>query len=214
MPEAYESFASGVIPLPADNVDTDQIVPARFLKVTDKEGLADALFRDWRFEADGGLKEPAFVLDKPQMYGRKILLAGDNFGCGSSREHAPWALVAWGIRAVITTSCADIFQGNALKNGLLPIIVDPEKHRQLFDLVRSDPDVELSVDLEAQVVHLPGDEDLPFDVDPFSKLMLLQGTDELGYLLGKADAIEAWEASHEARIDTRPDRGAASTAAG
>ena len=214
MPEAYESFASSVIPLPAENVDTDQIVPARFLKVTDKEGLADALFRDWRFEADGGLKEPTFVLDKPQMYGRKILLAGDNFGCGSSREHAPWALVAWGIRAVITTSCADIFQGNALKNGLLPIIVDPEKHRQLFDLVRSDPDVELSVDLEAQVVHLPGDEDLPFDVDPFSKLMLLQGTDEMGYLLGKDDAIEAWEASHAPRIDTRPDRGAASPVAG
>jgi len=202
MPEAYESFASSVIPLPAENVDTDQIVPARFLKVTDKEGLADALFRDWRFEADGDLKEPTFVLDKPQMYGRKILLAGDNFGCGSSREHAPWALVAWGIRAVITTSCADIFQGNALKNGLLPILVDPEKHRQLFDLVRSDPDVELTVDLEAQVVHLPGDEDLPFDVDPFSKLMLLRGTDELGYLLDKAGAIDAWEAAHPARVDT------------
>ena len=214
MPEAYQRFASSVIPLPAENVDTDQIVPARFLKVTDKEGLADALFRDWRFEADGGLKEPTFVLDKPQMYGRRILLAGDNFGCGSSREHAPWALVAWGIRAVITTSCADIFQGNALKNGLLPIIVDPEKHRQLFDLVASNPDVELTVDLEAQVVHLPGDEDLPFDVDPFSKLMLLQGTDELGYLLGKADAIEAWEASHAPRIDTRPERGATSPAAG
>ena len=203
MPEAYESFASAVIPLPAENVDTDQIVPARFLKVTDKEGLADALFRDWRFEADGGLKEPTFVLDKPQMYGRRILLAGDNFGCGSSREHAPWALVAWGIRAVITTSCADIFQGNALKNGLLPIIVDPEKHRQLFDLVASNPDVELTVDLEQQVVHLPGDEDLPFDVDRFSKLMLLKGTDELGYLLGKEPAIAAWEAAHEPRVDTR-----------
>ncbi|HET9851075.1 MAG TPA: 3-isopropylmalate dehydratase small subunit [Candidatus Limnocylindrales bacterium] len=207
MPEAYDSFSSSVIPLPAENVDTDQIVPARFLKVTDKEGLADALFRDWRYEADGGLKEPTFVLDKPAMYGRKILLAGDNFGCGSSREHAPWALVAWGIRAVITTSCADIFQGNALKNGLLPIIVDPEKHRQLFDLVTTDPDVELTVDLESQVVHLPGDEDLPFDVDPFSKLMLLHGTDEMGYLLGKSDAIDAWEASHEPRVDTRPDRG-------
>jgi 3-isopropylmalate/(R)-2-methylmalate dehydratase small subunit len=144
------------------------------------------------------------VLDKPQMQGRRILLAGDNFGCGSSREHAPWALVAWGIRAVITTSCADIFQGNALKNGLLPIIVDPEKHRQLFELVERDPDVELTVDLESQVVHLPGDEDLPFDVDPFSKLMLLKGTDELGYLLGKREAIEAWEARHPARVDTRP----------
>ncbi len=208
MPEQYTTFVSGVIPLPVENVDTDQIVPARFLKVTDKEGLADALFRDWRYEADGGLKEPTFVLDKPAMYGRKILLAGDNFGCGSSREHAPWALVSWGIRAVITSSCADIFQGNALKNGLLPIIVDPERLRQLFDLVAAEPEVELTVDLDSQVVHLPGDEDLPFEVDPFSKLMLLQGTDELGYLLGKAAAIDDWEATHPARVDTRP-KGAA-----
>jgi 3-isopropylmalate/(R)-2-methylmalate dehydratase small subunit len=138
------------------------------------------------------------------MYGRKILLAGDNFGCGSSREHAPWALVAWGIQAVITTSCADIFKGNSLKNGLLPIIVEPERLQQLFELVRRAPDTELTVDLEAQVVHLPGDEDLPFDVDPFSKVMLLQGTDELGYLLGKADEIAAYEAAHPARVDTRP----------
>ena len=204
MAERYARFTSAVIPLPIENIDTDQIVPARFLKVTDKEGLADALFRDWRYEADGGLKEPTFILDKPQMYGRQILLAGDNFGCGSSREHAPWALVAWGIRAVITTSCADIFKGNALKNGLLPIVVDPERHAQLFELVARDPSVELTVDLEAQIVHLPGDEDLPFDVDPFSKLMLLQGTDELGYLLGKAEAIATWEAAHPARVDTRP----------
>ena len=211
MAEPFRIFTSRVVPLHAENVDTDQIVPARFLKVTDKEGLADALFRDWRYEASGGLKEPTFVLDRPAMYGRQILLAGDNFGCGSSREHAPWALVAWGIRAVITTSCADIFQGNALKNGLLPIIVDPEKHRQLFDLVSANPDVELTVDLESQVVHLPGDEDLPFDVDPFSKLMLLKGTDEMGYLLGKADAIDASEAAHEPRIDTRSGEGTAST---
>ena len=207
MPDPYARFTSAVIPLPAENVDTDQIVPARFLKVTDKEGLADALFRDWRYEADGGLKEPTFVLDKPQMYGRQILLAGDNFGCGSSREHAPWALVAWGIRAVITTSCADIFQGNSLKNGLLPIIVDPERHAQLFELVAANPYVELTVDLESQVVHLPGDEDLPFEVDPFSKLMLLKGTDELGYLLGKEPAISAWEAAHEPRVDTRVPAG-------
>ena len=212
MAEPYASFSSAVIPLPVENIDTDQIVPARYLKVTDKEGLAEALFRDWRYEADGGLKEPTFVLDKPQMYGRKILLAGDNFGCGSSREHAPWALVAWGIQAVITTSCADIFQGNALKNGLLPIIVDPERLKLLFELVERDPSVELTVDLESQVVHLPGDEDLPFNVDPFSKLMLLQGTDEMGYLLRKVDAIDAWEAAHEARIDTRAGGEAASPA--
>ena len=207
MPDTYEAFTSAVIPLPKENVDTDQIVPARYLKVTDKEGLADALFRDWRFEADGGLKEPTFILDKPQMYGRRILLAGDNFGCGSSREHAPWALVAWGIRAVITTSCADIFRGNALKNGLLPIVVEHERHRQLFELVAREPDVELTVDLASQVVHLPGDEDLPFDVDPFSKLMLLEGTDELGYLLGKAPSIEAWEAANAPRVDTRERAG-------
>ena len=207
MPDPYASFASRVIPLPAENVDTDQIVPARYLKITDKDGLAEALFRDWRFEADGSLKQPRFVLDQPEMAGRRILLAGDNFGCGSSREHAPWALVAWGIQAVITTSCADIFRGNALKNGLLPIVVDPERHRQLFELVSREPDVELSVDLDAQVVHLPGDEDLPFDVDPFSKLMLLKGTDELGYLLGKAPDIEAWESGHPARVDTQAGAG-------
>jgi 3-isopropylmalate/(R)-2-methylmalate dehydratase small subunit len=202
VPEPFSSFTSKVIPLPAENVDTDQIVPARFLKVTDKAGLGEALFRDWRFEADGSLKEPRFVLDEPEMAGRRILIAGDNFGCGSSREHAPWALVAWGVQAVITTSCADIFQGNALKNGLLPIIVDPERLAQLFELVERDPTVELSVDLESQVVHLPGDEDLPFNVDPFSKLMLLRGTDELGYLLGKEADIAAWERLHPPRVDT------------
>ena len=207
MPEPYSSFASKVIPLPAENVDTDQIVPARYLKITDKAGLADALFRDWRFEADGSPKEPAFVIDRPEMAGRRILLAGDNFGCGSSREHAPWALVSWGIQAVITTSCADIFRGNSLKNGLLPIMVDPERHRQLFELVERDPDIELTVDLEAQVVHLPGDEDLPFDVDPFSKLMLIRGTDELAYLLAKEKAIDAWESTHSARVDTRGTTG-------
>jgi 3-isopropylmalate/(R)-2-methylmalate dehydratase small subunit len=207
MAEPYGSFSSKVIPLPAENVDTDQIVPARFLKVTDKAGLGEALFRDWRFEADGSTKNPAFVLDRPEMAGRQILLAGDNFGCGSSREHAPWALVAWGIRAVITSSCADIFRGNSLKNGLLPIIVSHETQRQLFQLLERDPDAELRVDLEAQVVHLPGDEDLPFDVDPFSKLMLLKGTDELGYLVDKLPEIDAWETEHPARVDTRAGAG-------
>jgi 3-isopropylmalate/(R)-2-methylmalate dehydratase small subunit len=203
MAEPFESFTSRVIPLPAENVDTDQIVPARYLKATDKEGLGQALFHDWRFAEDGSLREPRFVLDRPEMAGRAILLAGDNFGCGSSREHAPWALAGWGIRSVITTSCADIFRNNALKNGLLPIVVDPERHAQLFELIAGNPDVELSVDLEAQVVHLPGDDDLAFEVDPFSKLMLLRGTDELGYLLDHAPAIAAWEAAHPARVDTR-----------
>jgi 3-isopropylmalate/(R)-2-methylmalate dehydratase small subunit len=203
MPDVYETFTSRVVPLPAENVDTDQIVPARYLKITDKAGLNEALFHDWRFDADGTPKDPPFVLDRPEMAGRRILLAGDNFGCGSSREHAPWALVSWGIQAVITTSCADIFRGNALKNGLLPILVDPERQAQLFELVERDPNVEMTVDLDAQVVHLPGDDDLPFDVDPFSKLMLLKGTDELGYLLDHETDIAAWETAHPGRIDTR-----------
>jgi 3-isopropylmalate/(R)-2-methylmalate dehydratase small subunit len=202
MSEPYATFTSRVIPLPAENVDTDQIVPARYLKVTDKDGLAEALFRDWRFEEDGSLRAPRFVLDRPEMTGRQILLVGDNFGAGSSREHAPWALAAWGIRAILSTSFADIFRSNALKNGLLPIVVEAEKHRQLFEMVAADPDAELTVDLDAQLVHLPGDEDLAFDVDPFARMMLLAGTDELGYLLGKSAEIEAWEAAHPARVNT------------
>jgi 3-isopropylmalate/(R)-2-methylmalate dehydratase small subunit len=200
--EPYRTFTSRVISLPAENVDTDQIVPARYLKVTDKDGLAEALFRDWRFEEDGSHKVPAFVLDRPGMSGRKILLAGDNFGAGSSREHAPWALTAWGIRAILSTSFADIFRNNSLKNGLLPIVVEAEKHRQLLDMIAVDDDAELTVDLDAQVVHLPGDEDLPFDVDPFARTILLAGTDELGYLVAKEPAISAWEASHPARVNT------------
>jgi 3-isopropylmalate/(R)-2-methylmalate dehydratase small subunit len=202
MAEPFASFTSKVIPLPAENVDTDQVVPARYLKVTDKAGLADALFRDWRFNEDGSLKEPPFIFDLPEMSGRRILLAGDNFGAGSSREHAPWALTAWGIRAILSTSFADIFRSNSLKNGLLPIVVEAERHRQLFDLIGERPDAELRVDLETQLVHLPGDEDLPFDVDPFAKRMLLAGTDELGYLLGKDAEIAAWEAVHPPRVDT------------
>jgi 3-isopropylmalate/(R)-2-methylmalate dehydratase small subunit len=202
MAEPFRTFTSRLIPLPAENVDTDQIVPARYLKVTDKAGLADALFRDWRFEEDGTLKSPRFVLDRPEMAGRRILLVGDNFGAGSSREHAPWSLIAWGIRAILSTSFADIFRNNALKNGLLPIVVEAEKHRQLFDVAAADPNAELTVDLEAQLVHLPGDEDLPFDVDPFARTILLAGTDELGYLLGKSAEIDAWEASHPARVNT------------
>ena len=132
-PEPYRSFTSKVVPLPAENVDTDQIVPARYLKVTDKAGLAEALFRDWRFEEEGSLKDPPFVLDSPGMAGRGILLVGDNFGAGSSREHAPWALTAWGIRAVISTGFADIFRSNSLKNGVLPIVVDAGDARALFD---------------------------------------------------------------------------------
>jgi 3-isopropylmalate/(R)-2-methylmalate dehydratase small subunit len=200
--EPYRAFTSKIVPLAAENVDTDQIVPARYLKVTDKAGLAEALFRDHRFEEDGRLKDPPFVLDRPEMAGRQILLVGDNFGSGSSREHAPWALAAWGVRALISTSFADIFNNNSLKNGLLPIAVDPATHRRLFELVEQNPDAELTVDLAEQGVLLPDGSTIDFAVDPFAKLMLLAGTDELGYLLGKTSAIDMWEGSHPARVDT------------
>jgi 3-isopropylmalate/(R)-2-methylmalate dehydratase small subunit len=203
--EPFTTFTSRLIPLPAENVDTDQIVPARFLKVTDKAGLAGALFHDWRFGADGSPKEPPFIIDRPEMAGRKILVAGANFGTGSSREHAPWALVTWGIRAILSTSFADIFRSNALKNGLLPIVVNAVAHERLFELAATD--AEVTVDLEAQLVHLPGDEDIPFEVDPFARAMLLDGTDELGYLLARGEAIGAWESAHPARVDTRATAG-------
>ena len=206
MSEPFSTFSSPIIPLPAENVDTDQIIPARFLKTTEKSGLAEALFHDWRYQPDGSPK-PDFILNRPDMQGRQVLLAGENFGCGSSREHAPWALTSWGIRAILSTSFADIFRSNALKNGLLPIVVDEDTHRQLFDLLARDPDATVSVDLETQVVHLPGDQDLPFAVDPFARQMLLAGTDEIGWLLSRSDAIAAWEAAHPARVDTRPVAG-------
>ena len=203
MNQPFTTFTSALIPLPAENVDTDQIIPARFLKTTEKSGLADALFCDWRYDADG-TPRPDFIINRPEMQGRQILLAGDNFGAGSSREHAPWALTSWGIRAILSTGFADIFRNNALKNGLLPIVVDADTHRALFDLLAADPEAQLTVDLEAQRVHVPDDQDIDFTVDSFARRMLLDGTDEIGWLLARSAAIDAWEAAHPARIDTRP----------
>ena len=202
MAEPFESFTSRVVPLPAENVDTDQIVPARYLKVTDKEGLADALFRDWRFNEDGSVKDPPFILDRPEMQGRGIMLVGDNFGAGSSREHAPWALTAWGVRAILSTSYADIFRSNSLKNGVLPIVVDPETHARLFAMLADDPDASLTIDLSEQGIMLPDGSTVDFDIDPFAKRMILAGTDELGYLLSKDSELSMWEATHPPRIDT------------
>jgi 3-isopropylmalate/(R)-2-methylmalate dehydratase small subunit len=199
--EPFTVFRSRVVPLPAENVDTDQIVPARYLKLTDKAGLGEALFRDWRFNEDGSLKDPPFVIDQPGMAGRRILLAGDNFGAGSSREHAPWALASWGVRAILSTSYADIFRTNSLKNGVLPIVVDPATHARLFELLADDPDAELTVDLAEQGVLLPDGSTIDFEIDPFAKRMILAGTDELGYLLSKDAEISAWEARHPPRID-------------
>jgi 3-isopropylmalate/(R)-2-methylmalate dehydratase small subunit len=207
MAEPFSTFTSALIPLPAENVDTDQIIPARFLKTTEKSGLADALFNDWRYDADGQPR-PDFIINQPAMQGRAVLLAGDNFGAGSSREHAPWALTSWGIRAILSTSFADIFRSNSLKNGLLPVVVDADTQRALFERLAADPDMEVTVDLEAQLVHLPDDQDIAFSVDPFARRMLLDGTDEIGWLLARTSAIEDWESAHPARVDSRPSGGA------
>lgn len=189
----FTTLTSRVIPLPVKNVDTDQIIPARFLKVTDKTGLGDNLFCDWRYLPDGS-PNPAFVLNQPQHQGAQILLAGDNFGCGSSREHAPWALTAWGIRVVISTTIADIFRNNSLKNGLIPIVVDPATHQMLFEITQELPNAAWTVDLETQQVHLPTGASFSFEVDPFARTCLLQGVDELGYLVSFSDQISAFEA--------------------
>jgi 3-isopropylmalate/(R)-2-methylmalate dehydratase small subunit len=183
------------MPLPVNDIDTDQIIPARFLKATDKNGMGEALFADWRYNADGTPKAD-FVLNNPVYKGAQILLAGDNFGCGSSREHAPWALTGFGFRAVISTSFADIFRNNALKNGLLPIIVDVETHRTLFDLTEEAPHAEVTVDLASQTVTLPGGQAVWFPIDPFSKTCLLNGVDELGYILGFEKQISEYESAH------------------
>ncbi len=180
--------------MPVDNIDTDQIIPARFLKATDKTGMGAHLFADWRYAADGAPR-PDFVLNQPQHQGAQILLAGDNFGCGSSREHAPWALAAFGFRAIVSTSFADIFRNNALKNGLLPIVVDAETHAALFDLLEEVPTAELTIDLGAQQVNLPTGHTVPFPIDSFSRNCLLHGVDELGYLLNFAPQIAAYEAA-------------------
>jgi 3-isopropylmalate/(R)-2-methylmalate dehydratase small subunit len=190
----FSRFTSRLVPLLVDNIDTDQIIPARFLKVTDKLGLGENLFSDWRYNPDGSPR-PEFVLNMPEHRGAQILLAGDNFGCGSSREHAPWALSGFGFRGVISTSFADIFANNALKNGLLPIALGAADHREVVALIKSDPAAEFSVDLSAQTLVLPGGKALTFPIDSFSKTCLLNGVDELGYLLRFMPQIEAFERS-------------------
>jgi 3-isopropylmalate/(R)-2-methylmalate dehydratase small subunit len=189
----FPLFTSRVIPLLTNDIDTDQIIPARFLKATDKSGMGNHLFADWRYNLDGSLK-PTFTLNKPEHRGSKILLTGNNFGCGSSREHAAWALKGFGIQAIISTSFADIFRANALKNGLLPIIVDAATHRKLCTLVEETPTMELAVDLATATVTLPSNEVIQFPIEGFSKACLLNGVDELGYLLSFESRISEYEA--------------------
>jgi len=190
--KSFTKLTSKIIPLPHTDVDTDQIIPARYLKVIDKSGLAEGLFDSWRHLEDGS-PNPEFPLNQDEYQGAEILLAGDNFGCGSSREHAPWALMGWGIRAVISTSFADIFRNNALKNGLLPIVVSEEIQASLFDLSEEAPSATIDIDLASQTLSLPDDSQVSFEIDSFSKTCLLEGIDQLGYLLKHEGEIAAFE---------------------
>lgn len=194
--EQFTAISSRLIPLLQNNVDTDQIIPASYLKVTHKDGLAEGLFARWRYLPDG-TPQPDFPLNQEEYQGAQILLSGDNFGCGSSREHAPWALLGWGFRAVISTDFADIFSNNALKNGLLPVTVDTETHAQLQSLVEEEPETEIFIDLATQSLRLPDGRQVIFPIDGFSKSCLLQGVDQLGYLLALDDQIREFERKWE-----------------
>ena len=198
----FTTLRSRMVPLPIDNIDTDQIIPARFLKTISKEGLDRQLFYDWRYDANGN-PLPDFILNQPRVQGAEILLAGDNFGCGSSREHAPWALTQFGFRAVVSTSFADIFKGNSLKNSLLPVVVPPDVHAELFEAVNANPQTEVGIDLASQTLTTPAGRQVSFPVDEFSRMCLLEGVDELGYILSQDDAIQAYEAHRAATVDTR-----------
>lgn len=190
--EKFVKFKDTAVPLEIENIDTDQIIPARFLKATDRAGFGENLFRDWRFDKNGK-ENPDFILNDP-LYSGAILLAGDNFGCGSSREHAAWALKAYGFKVVISSYFADIFRGNALNNGLLPIQVPAVFLKKLFLNVTRDPDQEIEVDLERQQVSLSGTgESCDFEIDPYKKMCLLKGFDDIDYLLSKLDAIKEFE---------------------
>ena len=190
--QPFTKLTSKVIPLSQNNIDTDQIIPARYLKVTDKNGLVEGLFSGWRYRQDGHL-DPDFPLNQEIYQDAKILAAGDNFGCGSSREHAPWALAGWGIRAVISTSFADIFRNNALKNGLLTVTVDPDVHNKILKMAADAPDQQLTIDLTSQTLTLADGESHIFPIDSFSKTCMIEGVDQMGYLLKGLPLIENFE---------------------
>ena len=184
---------SRTVVMPSTNIDTDQIIPARFLTTTVREGLGVSLFADWRYDKAGQPK-PDFVLNQPAAHGCQVLVAGRNIGCGSSREHAPWALLAFGIRVVISTEIADIFRNNSLKNGLLPVVVDEATHGWLL----ANPGVEVEVDLPASTLRFAEGREVKFPIESFSRYCLMNGIDELGYLLSQMDAIERFERTREA----------------
>lgn len=199
--EPFTTLTSRVVAIETTDIDTDQIIPARFLKTTTKIGLGKNLFADWRYEEDGTPKSD-FVLNQPEVQGVQILIAGDNFGCGSSREHAPWALMDYGFQAIVSTSFADIFRNNSLKNGLLPVIVDEETHKQLMSLAEEDPNLEIKIDLASQKLTLPDGRQVDFPIDSFSKTCMLDGLDQLGYLQKQMDQILKFEESYGDRVNT------------
>lgn len=175
--EPIRRLDSRTVVLPSTDIDTDQIIPARFLTTTSRDGLGEHLFQDWRYRSDGS-EDPGFVLNRPEARHCEILVAGRNFGCGSSREHAPWALLDYGIKAVVSTEIADIFRSNSLKNGLLPVVVDEQAHRWLLE----NPGAEVSIDVEASTLCLPTGETLAYPIDDFARYCLLEGIDQLGFL--------------------------------
>lgn len=197
----FTQFCGRLAPLPVDNIDTDQIIPARFLKTITKTGLDKNLFCDWRYNADGSPK-PDFILNQPRAQGAEILLAGDNFGCGSSREHAPWALTQFGFRAVISTSFADIFKGNSAKNSLLTVVVPADVHAKLFAAVEADENYQVTVDLASQKLTLADGTEVDFPVDGFAKQCMLDGVDELGHILKQEESIKTFEGQRVGGINT------------
>lgn len=184
-----KTLRSRTVVMASTNIDTDQIIPGRFLTTTTKEGLGKQLFADWRYDASGAPR-PDFILNQPEAAGCRILVAGRNIGCGSSREHAPWALLDYGFQAVISTEIADIFRNNSLKNGLLPVIIDDATHAWLL----ANPGVELEIDLDTATLRLPDGRATPFPIDPFARYCLMNGVDELGFLLSQSEAVSAYEA--------------------
>ncbi len=190
--EVFKKLTSKPIILPSKDIDTDQIIPARFLTVVSKAGLGKNLFYDWRYPKDGSLKRDS-IFNQIDPTQHRIIVAGNNFGCGSSREHAPWALYDYGVRVVISTQIADIFKNNALKNGVLPIVVDEKTH----SILMSDSQASLSIDLEHNELTLANGEVVSFDVEPFARLCMLQGVDQLGFLLNQKEAVQKYEAKHE-----------------
>lgn len=190
--EKFTTLIDTAVPLDTENVDTDQIIPARFLKATDKAGFGENLFRDWRFKKDGSQNED-FILNDPRYKG-SILVAGNNFGCGSSREHAAWAIKAYGFKAVVSSYFADIFKGNALNNGVLPVQVSPEFLEKLFTAINADPSQEIKIDLEKQQIEISGSEiSEGFDIDPYKKTCLINGYDDIDFLVSKLDSIKKFE---------------------